>query len=68
MALYQENYEEIGRSIQNVCVNKCESHLQIITSKYLKKKRNTYRYMTAEHRIQGSLEIFVCKSLWQVFN
>ena len=33
-----------------------------------KKKRNTYRYMTAEHRIQGSLEIFVCKSLWQVFN
>ena len=33
-----------------------------------KKKRNTYRYMTAKHRIQGSLEIFVCKSLWQVFN
>ena len=33
-----------------------------------KKKRNTYRCMTAEHRIQGSLEIFVCKSLWQVFN
>ena len=29
---------------------------------------NIYRYMTAEHRIQGSLEIFVCKSLWQVFN